>query len=84
MTPSETLGDSDTVNLRSCTGRWIAAHADFWGEEKADELAKLGTTNNSLLKCPTYSTVLNYNRRKVYEKASKLNLKDWIDYPITH
>ena len=70
------LGNSNTVELR-----WIAAHADLWGNEQADELAKLGTTSNSILKCPIpYS----YIKKKIYEKVSKLNLEDWINNTPQH
>jgi ribonuclease HI len=37
------LGISNTVELR-----WIAAHTGLWGNEKADELAKLVTTSDSM------------------------------------
>ena len=64
------LGNSNTVELR-----WIAAHADLWGNEQADELAKLGTTSDSILECPIPHS---YIKNKIDEKVSKLNLEDWI------
>ena len=30
--------------------KWIAAHVGHWGNERADELAKTGTTCTSLVK----------------------------------
>ena len=32
--------------------RWIAAHKGLWGNEKADELAKLGTTSEDIRSTP--------------------------------
>ena len=34
------------------TIKWVAAHTGIWGNEKADSLAKAGTTSTSLIKCP--------------------------------
>ena len=65
------LGNSNTVELRR-----IAAHADLWGNEQADELAKLCTTSDSILECPIPHTNI---KNKIDEKFSKLNLEDWTD-----
>lgn len=39
--------NGNTVELR-----WIKAHADLWGNEQVDRLAKLGTTSHSIKLCP--------------------------------
>ena len=39
------LAKHNTVHIK-----WIAAHVGHWGNEKADELAKIGTTSTSLVK----------------------------------
>ena len=70
------LGNSNIVELR-----WIAAHADLWGNEQADELAKLGTTSNTTLACPIPHS---YIKTKIDEKVSKLNLEDWIENTPQH
>ena len=59
--------------------RWIAAHADLWGNVQADELAKLCTTSDSILECPNPHS---YIKNKIDENVSKLNLKT--GSPIPH
>ena len=39
------LAKHNTVHIK-----WIAAHVGHWGNERADELAKIGTTSTSLVK----------------------------------
>ena len=63
------LGNSNSVELR-----WIAAHTGLWGNEKADELAKLGTTGDSPLRCFKPQSYIN---KLIDEKVTKLNKKDW-------
>ena len=63
------LATSNQVELR-----WIAAHAGLWGNEKADELAKLGTTSDSILECPIPQS---YIKKQINDKVSKLNLEEW-------
>ncbi|KAL5247447.1 hypothetical protein ACHWQZ_G019358 [Mnemiopsis leidyi] len=56
------------------TPRWIAAHTGLWGNEKADELAKLGTTSNLIHKRPVpQSHINNYINNKVIQ----LNNEHW-------
>ena len=62
------LGNSNSVELR-----WIAAHTGLWGNEKADELAKLGTTGDSPLRCFKPQSYIN---KLIDEKVTKLNKKD--------
>ena len=38
------VATANTVELR-----WIAAHTGLWGKERADELAKQGTTHDNIL-----------------------------------
>ena len=42
-----TLGTNNKLELR-----WIAAHTGLWGNKRADELAKLGTSSDTILNCP--------------------------------
>ena len=44
--------------------RWIAAQADLWGNEQADELAKLGAISNSILEWPNPQS---YIKKKIDE-----------------
>ena len=39
------LAKHNTVHIK-----WIAAHVGHWGNKRADELAKIGTTSTSLVK----------------------------------
>ena len=39
------LAKRNTVHIK-----WIATHVGHWGNERADELAKMGTTSTSLVK----------------------------------
>jgi len=78
-TRSRTSGDCyDTLNALGYTNTleilWIAAHIGLWGNEKADELAKTGTTNESTLKCPILQS---YPKRLIDDKATKLNQETW-------
>ena len=59
------LGSTNTLEIR-----WIAAHIGLWGNEKADELAKLGTTSESTLKCPIPQS---YIKRLIYQRQSHQN-----------
>ena len=64
------LGTTNTLELR-----WIAAHTGIWGNEKADELAKLGTTISPPLtrpipQCHINDYINNY-------KVAKLNQDHW-------
>ncbi|KAL5253510.1 hypothetical protein ACHWQZ_G013341 [Mnemiopsis leidyi] len=62
------LGANNNLELR-----WIAAHTGLWGNEKADELARLGTTSNLTLKRPVpHSNINNYINNKDYRTAVQL------------
>ena len=65
-----TLGSTNTLEIR-----WIAAHIGLWGNEKADELAKNGTTSESTLNCPIPQS---YIKRLINDKVTKLNQESWI------
>ena len=39
------LAKHSTVHIK-----WIAAHVGHWGNERADEFAKIGTTSTSIVK----------------------------------
>tara|TARA_B110000037_G_scaffold141421_1_gene159845 strand:- start:234 stop:767 length:534 start_codon:yes stop_codon:yes gene_type:complete len=47
----------------------------LWGNEKADELAKNGTTSESTLNCPIPQS---YIKRLINDKVTKLNQESWI------
>jgi len=47
LTAIRNIATTNTVELR-----WIAAHTGLWGNERADELAKLGSTLDNILFCP--------------------------------
>ena len=64
------LGSTNTLEIR-----WIAAHIGLWGNEKADELAKIGTTSESVLKCPIPQS---YIKRLIDDKVNRLNQKTWL------
>ena len=63
------LGISNTLELR-----WIAAHTGLWGNERADELAKLGTTSDTILNCPIPHS---YIKKQINDKVSRLNEEEW-------
>ena len=63
------LGTANTVELR-----WVAAHKGIWGNERADELAKLGTTAESILRCPIPQS---YIKKLIDDKVSRLNHEEW-------
>ena len=65
-----TLGSTNTLEIR-----WIAAHIGLWGNEKADELAKNGTTSESTLNCPIPQSHI---KRLINDKVTKLNQESWI------
>ena len=64
-----TLGNHNTLEVR-----WIAAHSDLWGNEKADDLAKKGTTGDYRLECPIPQS---YIKRLINEKVTRLNNEEW-------
>ncbi|KAL5251355.1 hypothetical protein ACHWQZ_G016900 [Mnemiopsis leidyi] len=79
-TPSDTItcytdgSKTDKGANNNLELRWIAAHTGLWGNEKADELAKLGTTSNLILKRPVpQSHINNYINNKVIQ----LNNEHW-------
>ena len=54
--------------------RWIAAHSGLWGNEKADELAKIGTTNEATLVCPVPQS---YIKNLIDHKVNLLDTNIW-------
>ena len=64
------LGSTNTLEIR-----WIAAHIGLWGNEKADELAKLGTTSESTLNCPIPQSHI---KRLIDDKVNRLNQESWL------
>ena len=56
------------------TVRWIAAHSGLWGNEKADELAKLGTTSTNLIQCPIPQS---YIKTQIDNKVNDIDSELW-------
>ena len=56
------------------TIRWIAAHSGLWGNEQADELAKLGTTSPNLIHC---SIPQSYIKSQIDTKVKAADYKNW-------
>ena len=63
------LRTTNTLELR-----WIAAHTGIWGNEKADELAKLGTTTSPPLTRPIPQCHIN---DYINNNVAKLNQDHW-------
>ena len=61
--------------------RWIAAHKGLWGNEKADELAKLGTTSEDIRSTPIPQS---YIKNKINNKVKLLSNKAWIANKHAH
>ncbi|KAL5259170.1 hypothetical protein ACHWQZ_G009582 [Mnemiopsis leidyi] len=59
------IGAHNQVELR-----WIAAHSGLWGNEKADELAKHGTTSTTTIARPIPQAYIN---KLINDKVQKLN-----------
>ena len=70
------LAAHNTVSLR-----WIAAHSGFWGNERADELAKIGTTCENLLSCHMPQTHI---KTLINSKVDKLAKAEWDSHPHWH
>ena len=60
---------------------WIAAHSDFWGNERADVLAKSGTTCDNTLYCNMPQT---YIKTLINDKVDKLAEAEWNSLPHWH
>ncbi|MCP4458360.1 MAG: reverse transcriptase-like protein [Cytophagales bacterium] len=56
------------------TIKWVAAHTGIWGNEKADSLAKAGTTSTSLIKCPIPQSHI---KTLIDNKVKNLNNNLW-------
>ena len=56
------------------TIKWVAAHTGIWGNEKADSLAKAGTTSTSLIKCPIPQSHI---KTLIDNKVNNLNNDLW-------
>ena len=61
--------------------RWIAAHRGLWGNEKADELAKLGTTSEDIRSTPIPQS---YIKNKINNKVKLLSNNAWIANKHSH
>ena len=64
------VGSTNTLEIR-----WIAAHIGLWGNEKANELAKLGTISEFTLKCPIPQS---YLKRLNDDEVTRLSQKTWL------
>ena len=63
------LAKRNTVHIK-----WIAAHVGHWGNERADEIAKIGTTNTSLVKGYIPQSHI---KALINHKAHLLNQVEW-------
>ena len=68
-TSLNTLGGANSVELR-----WIAAHRGLWGNEKADQLAKLGSAEGTPIVCPIPQS---YIKNIINQKVRKLDQIEW-------
>ena len=69
FTSINNLGRNNNVELR-----WIAAHTGLWGNEKADQLAKLGTAEGTPIVCPIPQS---YIKNLINQKVRKLDRVEW-------
>ena len=70
------IATANTVELR-----WIAAHTGLWGNKRADELAKLGTTHDDILLCPFPQSRIKH---LINSKVQRLDTAKWIKNKHTH
>ena len=63
------LADENTVQLKG-----MQAHTGYWGNEKADELAKAGTVSSNLV-CSL--VLLNHIKNMINDKVNSLTQKRW-------
>jgi len=63
------FGSTDTIEIR-----WIAAHIGLWGNEKADELAKTGTTSE--FQVPNFAILHQTPDRRQSHQTESENLVD--------
>ena len=63
------LGNHNDLEIR-----WIAAHSGLWGNEKADELAKQGTSSDTIQSCPIPQS---YIKMQINHKVTRLNEANW-------
>ena len=61
--------------------RWIAAHSGLWGNERADELAKVGTTCESVSICPFPQSRIKY---LINNKVQHLDRVKWMKNTHKH
>ena len=64
-----TIATANTVELQ-----WIAAHTGLWGNERADELVKQGTTHDNVLLCPFPQSRIKY---LINSKVQRLDSTKW-------
>ena len=63
------LGTHNTIELR-----WIAAHSGLWGNERADYLAKQGSSCTNTISRPIPQSYIN---KLINDKVNKLNYNIW-------
>ena len=64
-----TIATANTVELQ-----WIAAHTGLWGNERAEELVKQGTTHDNVLLCPFPQSRIKY---LINSKVQRLDSTKW-------
>ena len=70
------LGDTNMIHVK-----WIAGHEGHWGNEKADELAKKGTTSTNLTKGYLPQSLI---KNKINQKVTELDKLEWLKKGPTH
>ena len=73
-----TLSDTNTVHVNF---KWIAGHEGHWGNEKADELAKKGTTSTNLTKGYLPQSLI---KSKINQKVTELDKQEWSEKGPSH
>ena len=76
FTSINSIATNNTVEIR-----WIAAHSGLWGNEKADEMAKLGTTNDVK---KTYPIPESYIKSQIDHKINHIDTANWTSNPHRH
>ena len=72
---------SELALYNSVSLRWIAAHSGHWGNERADVLAKTGTSCDNLLGCLMPQSHI---KRLINSKVDKLVQSEWDSDPHGH
>ena len=69
------------ATVKKVEPRWIAAHTGLWGNERAEQLSKLGTTNDNILLCPFPQSRIKH---LINSKVQRLDTAKWIKNKHTH